>query len=229
MRHAREGDFIQINQWADTAFAKAARARAARRLLRHAREGGVIQNLPVSLLRQCFDQWEAAAGHPWRPDQFPLMAPGGNGCSHQSGDAAQTEEEEEESETEEWRRGTEAVMQPGNKAPGASMHDNSQDILGGRNLAETVRNQLCAHFAQLDLLEPEELTALVEVLSKRKLMQLRATHAPGERTWSRPRPSAVHPQGRQGGAVPPTPRAILEPRWSTPSTLPPRRRQPPPS
>ena len=58
------------------------------------------------------------------------------------------------------------------------MHDNSQDILGGRNLEETVRNQLCAHLAQLDLLEPEEMTALVEVLSKRKLMKLRATHAP---------------------------------------------------
>ena len=73
----------------DMAAAKAARARAARRLLRHAREGDFIQNLPVSLLRQCFDQWEAAAGHPWRPDQFPLLAPGGNGCSHQSADAAQ--------------------------------------------------------------------------------------------------------------------------------------------
>ena len=89
VRHAREGDLIQTNHEADTAAAKAARARAARRLLRHASEGDFIQNLPVSLLRQCFDQWEAAAGYPWRPDQFPLLAPGGNGCSHQSADAAQ--------------------------------------------------------------------------------------------------------------------------------------------
>ena len=81
-----------------------------------------------------------------------------------------------------------------------------EDILGGRNLEETVRNQLCAHLAQLDLLEPEELIALVEFLSKRKLMKLRATHAPGERTAPAdptdvvsassggPRESSAHPE-----------------------------------
>jgi hypothetical protein len=81
-----------------------------------------------------------------------------------------------------------------------------EDILGGRNLEETVWNQLCAHLAQLDLLEPEELIALVEFLSKRKLMKLRATHAPGERTAPAdptdvvsassggPRESSAHPE-----------------------------------
>ena len=81
-----------------------------------------------------------------------------------------------------------------------------EDILGGRNLEETVWNQLCAHLAQLDLLEPEELISLVEFLSKRKLMKLRATHAPGERTAPAdptdvvsassggPRESSAHPE-----------------------------------